>query len=270
MFFMLSLLHYKTYQKISKTNHCINFINNPPLFILHGLLGSMDNWHTQAKRLQQFRTVITIDLRNHGRSPHLKGMSYQQMGLDILAIMEYEKLKTIDVLGHSMGGKVAMWLALHYPRRITTLIVVDMAPKTYPLWHQKMLIAMLKAPLLAFQSRQQVDHYLSQFIADNSKRSFISKNLQKRTGRGYKWRCNLKEIVTSYLKIATFPVPTSIFSNQSYFIRGENSPYILPTDHALIKRLFIHAEIHTIKNSSHLPHVEQADDFYQLLKSFLK
>lgn len=268
---MLSLLHYKTYKKISKINLAINFTNErPPLFILHGLLGSMDNWHSQAKRLQQFRTVITVDLRNHGRSPHLKGMSYRQMGLDIVAIMEHEKLETIDLLGHSMGGKVAMWLALHYPRRIATLIVVDIAPKTYPLWHQEMLIAMLKAPLLSFQSRQQVDDYLAQFIADEHERLFISKNLQKRTGRGYKWRCNLKQIVISYLKIAAFPIPASLFSNQSYFIRGENSPYILPTDHALIKRLFTQSEIHTIKNSSHLPHREQADAFYQLLQSFLK
>ena len=268
---MLSLLYYKTYKRISKFNLVINSTNNnPPLFILHGLLGSMDNWRSQAKRLEQSRTVITVDLRNHGRSPHLKDMSYQQMGLDILAIMEYEKLETIDLLGHSMGGKVAMWLALHYPRRIATLIVVDIAPKTYPLWHQKVLIAMLKAPLLTFQSREQVEHYLSQFIEDDSERSFISKNLQKRTNRGYKWRCNLKQIVTSYLKIAAFPVPTSVFSNQSYFIRGENSSYILPNDHALIKRLFTQSEIHTIKNSSHLPHTEQADDFYQLLESFLK
>ncbi len=268
---MRSLLHYKTYKKISKINqHINNIYYKPPLLILHGLLGSMDSWRSQAKRLEQSRTVITVDLRNHGRSPHLKGMSYQQMGLDILAIMEYEKLETIDLLGHSMGGKVAMWLALHYPRRIATLIVVDIAPKTYPLWHQKMLIAMLKAPLLTFQSRQQVDHYLSQFIANDSERFFISKNLQKRTGMGYKWRCNLKQIVTSYLKIAAFPVPAFIFSNQSYFIRGENSSYILPNDHALIKRLFTQSEIHTIKNSSHLPHIEQADCFYQLLKTFLK
>lgn len=261
---MQSLLHYKIYPAIHRAT------SSPPLLILHGLLGSMDNWRGQAKRLSQTQTVITIDLRNHGHSPHFDGMSYQQMGLDILAIINYEQLTSINLVGHSMGGKVAMWLALHYPTQVSKLIIVDIAPKTYPLWHQKILIAMLKAPLSSFQSRQQVDHYLSHFIEDEKERLFLSKNIKKRVGEGYKWRCNLKAIVKSYLKIATFPVPDLVFSNKSCFIRGGNSPYIEKDDYPLIKHLFPRAEIYTIENAAHLPHIEQADDFYQQLKKFLK
>lgn len=261
---MQLLLHYTIYPAIHLTN------KSPPLLILHGLLGSMDNWRNQAKRLSQTQTVITIDLRNHGRSPHLDGMSYKQMGLDILAIIEHEQLSSVNLLGHSMGGKVAMWLALHYPTRIATLIVVDIAPKTYPLWHQKVLTAMLSAPLSSLQTHQQVDHYLSQFIEDAKERLFLSKNLQKRENKGYKWRCNLETIIKSYLKIAAFPVPDSVFLNKTYFIRGENSSYIMDDDYTLIKHLFFHAEIYTIANSAHLPQIEQPNDFYQQVKTFLK
>ncbi len=261
---MPSRLHYKIYPIANKITQ------SPPLLILHGLLGSMDNWRSQAKKLSQARTVIIIDLRNHGHSPHIKGMSYKQMGLDIMTILEYEKLLTIDLLGHSMGGKIAMWLALHYPTRITTLIVVDIAPKTYPLWHQKVLTAMLMAPLSEFQSRQQVDHYLSQVISDPLERLFLLKNLERHKENGYQWRCNLKEIAKSYLKIATFPISNLTFLGKSYFIRGENSTYIEPNDHALIRKLFPKAKIHSIANSGHLPHIEEADRFYQLLATFLK
>ena len=261
---MQSLLHYKIYPTTNK------IAQSPPLLILHGLLGSMDNWRNQAKQLCHTRTVITIDLRNHGHSPHFSGMSYKQMGLDIIAILEYEKLETIDLLGHSMGGKIAMWLALHYPTKIATLIVVDIAPKTYPLWHQKVLTAMLMAPLAEFQSRQQVDQYLSQFIEDDIERLFLAKNLQRHANKGYQWRCNLNEIVKSYLKIATFPLSNLTFLGKSYFIRGENSPYIESEDHILIKNLFPEAEIHTIANATHLPHIEQGSNFYQLLATFLK
>lgn len=259
---MSTLLHYKTYA-------AKNTSNQTPLFILHGLLGSMDNWRTQAKRLSQSRTTVTIDLRNHGHSPHIEGMSYQQMALDIIAIIQHEKLRKIALIGHSMGGKVAMWLALHYPSLITKLIIVDIAPKTYPLWHQQVLITLLKAPLSQFQTRQQIDHYLSTKIEDSAERIFLTKNLQRLPEGGYKWRCNLTAIVRSYLKIAGFPRPNLVFSNPTLFVRGENSIYIQPDDHALIKSLFTYSQIHSIANTAHLPHIEQPDEFYRRIKIFL-
>jgi esterase len=213
--------------------------------------------------------VITIDLRNHGHSPHRVGMSYKQMALDIIDIIQYEKLTRIDLLGHSMGGKVAMWLALHYPVLISKLIVVDIAPKTYPLWHQKILAIMQKAPLSSFQSRQQIDHYLARFIEDESERAFIAKNLLRKQEGGYHWRCNLTEIITSYLKIAAFPASTLIFSNPTLFLRGENSHYIMRKDYSLITSLFTLSEIHSIAHSDHLPHIEQPDAFYQQVQLFL-
>ncbi len=260
---MDALLHYKTYPTLSKNSQ------DPVLFILHGLLGSMDSWRTQAKRLSQFRTIITVDLRNHGHSPHSNSMSYKQMALDIIALIKHEKLVKIDLIGHSMGGKIAMWLALHYPSYIRKLIIVDIAPKTYPLWHQKILMAMLKTPLSQLQTRKEVDQYLSIAVESNIERAFLTKNLQRLPNGGYEWRCNLATIVTSYLKIAGFPVPDLIFANPTLFIRGENSPYIKPDDHFLIKSLFTHSQIQSIAHSAHLPHIEQPDEFYHRIKKFL-
>jgi esterase len=260
---MNSLLYYKIYPA---TNISKKF---PPLLILHGLLGSMDNWRTQAKRLSQSRTIITVDLRNHGHSPHINNMSYKQMALDIIAVIQYEKLTVIDLLGHSMGGKIAMWIALHYPALIRKLIIVDIAPKTYPLWHQKVLAIMLKAPLSQLQTRKQVDNYLSQGIEDNIERIFLSKNLQRQKKGGYKWRCNLPEIAKSYLKITSFPVPDLVYPEKTLFIRGENSLYIQADDYSLIKTLFTNSQIQSITNSAHLPHIEQPNEFYRYIKIFL-
>jgi esterase len=260
---MKSLLHYKIYTEANSETH------RRPLLLLHGLLGSMDNWRAQAKWLAQSRPIITVDLRNHGHSPHLVGMSYKQMALDIIAVLEHEKLACIDLLGHSMGGKVAMWLALHYPDRIARLIVVDIAPKKYPLWHQKILTVMLKAPLSQFQSRQQIDQYLSHSIEDNHERAFLSKNLQRYRKGGYKWRCNINEIVRSYLKIAAFPMSSLIFTKPTLFMRGENSVYVMPSDYSLIFTVFVRSQIDVIPNSGHLPHIEQADSFRRCLEVFL-
>jgi len=198
---MQPLLHYKIYSGGDKQK------NTPPLLILHGLLGSMDNWRSQAKRLAQSRTIITIDLRNHGHSPHLAGMSYKEMAMDVIAVLRHEKLAEVDLLGHSMGGKVAMWLALHFPALISRLIIVDIAPKTYPLWHQKVFAAMMKLPLSELKSRKEVDRYFAELIEDDVERIFLSKNLQRHQNGGYTWRCNLNEIAKGYLKIANLVFP---------------------------------------------------------------
>jgi len=260
---MKSLLHYKIYSAVNPKKH------QRPLLLLHGLLGSMDNWRTQAKWLSHSRPIITIDLRNHGHSPHFIGMSYKQMALDIIKVLEQEELTCIDLLGHSMGGKVAMWLALHYPHLIARLIVVDIAPKKYPLWHQKIFTVMLKAPLSQFQSRQQINQYLAQFIEEESERAFLSKNLQRCRQGSYKWRCNISEIVKSYLKIAGFPPSPLTFSKQVLFIRGDASVYIMSSDYPLISTVFPQSQIQTIMGSGHLPHIEQADSFRQCLELFL-
>lgn len=268
------LLNYKIYQAEDAAE------NKPPLVILHGLLGSMDNWRGQAKRLAKNRTVITMDLRNHGNSPHLSGMSYREMYEDVLMLLNHLEIKQFDCLGHSMGGKVAMQMALANSNesdiaKIQKLIIVDIAPRPYPLWHQQTLETVLKAPVAELTSRQSIDDYLQDSIEDATERGFMIKNLRRANEddvppTGYRWKCNMEEIARGYLKIAGFSTAGQIFNNKTLFIGGGDSPYIREQDHSIIKSLFTDATIITIENAGHLPHFQQADEFFERVDKFLR
>ena len=249
-------------------------LNNTPLFILHGLMGSMDNWRTQAKKLSLFRPVYTLDLRNHGNSPHVSSMSYREMCDDVINVAIHEDIKMFHLLGHSMGGKVAMQLSFSHPELINQLVIVDIAPKAYPLWHQKMLYGVLNTPLRTLNTRKDIDTYLTDWIDDPNERAFMLKNLTRVVGREkqlrYEWRCNLEAISRAYLKIAGFYNPSNKqFLGNTLFIRGENSNYILDSDIPLIISNFPHCIDMTITNSGHLPHIQQADTFFYQVNQFL-
>ncbi len=269
------LLHYKVFTPENSQAQ-----KQIPLLILHGLLGSMDNWRSQAKRLSANRPVITMDLRNHGNSPHLKGMSYREMYEDVIKVAKHLQIDHFDLLGHSMGGKVAMQMALSQKERqsdiIKRLIVVDIAPRPYPLWHQQTLQAVMNAPVETMESRKQIDDYLKDSIKDSTERSFMIKNLRRANdtedsigSHGFRWKCNLSEISRGYLKIAGFSTAQQTFSNETLFIRGENSAYIQDHDTAIIHTLFPKSKIITINNCGHLPHIQQSDDFFEQIDSFL-
>jgi len=258
------MLNYQIFSPESNENKSLT-----PLFILHGLLGSMDNWRTQAKYLSQARPVITLDLRNHGDSPHLKGMSYREMYGDVIKVAQAENIESFHLLGHSMGGKVAMQLALAHPNIVKSLIVVDIAPKPYPLWHQNLFQAIMSAPIETITSRQELDDHLKTTIEDRAERSFMLKNIKRYGDGSYAWKPNLKEISRGYLKIAGFTTALSQYPKATLFIKGENSPYIQETDHALIESLFPDATITTIKNSGHLPHIQQPEALSTTVTRFL-
>jgi esterase len=266
------LLNYKKFSPNEKLAQ-----QRTPLFILHGLLGSKDNWRGQAKRLCKHQPVFALDLRNHGDSPHVKGMSYREMADDVLKVATHEGIKTFNLLGHSMGGKVAMYLALAHGNSVKRLVVVDIAPKPYPLWHLKTLQGLMRVPFDRLKSRKEIDEYLAPWIEDSTERTFLLKNLQRVTKpnatTSYQWRCNLPEISKGYLKIAGFNHPDSPFMNKSLFIKGENSPYIQQKDEALILSLFPNLspnkEIIVIKKAGHLPHFDNPDTFYHIVSSFL-
>jgi esterase len=258
-----TLLHYQQYGKMN---------GKIPVVLLHGLLGELSNWQTQAKKLAQHHYVLSIDLRNHGHSPHMKGMSYRQMADDVQYLLAYLHIPKIQLLGHSMGGKVAMTLALHQPDLIQTLIVVDIAPKAYPLWHQAILNGMLSLPLAEFSSRNAIDQVFSEVVENAYERGFLLKNLQRRQDResGYEWKCALAEIVRNYLKIADFPHSKQSYNGKVLFIKGEKSVYLQEEDRELLLHYFPHYSMTKIKQAGHLPHVEQADVFYELVKLGIK
>lgn len=255
-----------------------------PLIILHGLLGSMDNWRAQAKRLSVNRTVITMDLRNHGSSPHVSGMSYREMYEDVLLLLKHLNIEKFDCLGHSMGGKVAMQMALANGNNSQTeqpepilqkLIIVDIAPRSYPLWHQKTLETVLNTPVAELDSRQAIDDYLQDSIEDATERGFMIKNLRRANkgdnpSTGFRWKSNMEEIARGYIKIANFTTAQSTFTNKTLFMRGGDSPYVREQDHPIIKSLFPNSTLITIENAGHLPHFQQADEFFERVDGFFQ
>ena len=245
--------------------------NSSCIVLLHGMLGNMDNWRSQARRLSTHFRVITPDLRNHGDSPHLPGMRYQDMAADVLALMEHLEIQKFDLLGHSMGGKVAMEIALSHSEKVQRLIIVDIAPKPYSLWHLSLFKALLSLPVDELTSRKQADEMLSEHVEDPFERSFLLKNLKSNDGTGYSWQCNLDEITRAYLNIANFTrSDESPFGGDTLFISGEKSPYInTETDTPVIQKFFPSASIQTVQEAGHTPHIEKADEFYQMMSAFL-
>ncbi len=256
------LLHFKSF---GEKNHSASIV------LLHGMLGSMDNWRSQAKQLSAHFHVITPDLRNHGRSPHISGMRYQDMANDVLALTNHLGIEKFDLLGHSMGGKIAMEMALTSAEKIERLVVVDIVPKPYQLWHLVTFKALLGLPVADFTSRAQADTSLAEHIEDPFERAFLLKNLKSLKSGGYEWRCNLQEITRAYLNIANFTQkPDAHFDHETLFIKGGKSPYLnLDTDPEVIKQFFPKAVIETIKGAGHTPHVEKTEAFNSILSKFL-
>ena len=243
--------------------------NTPPLVVLHGLLGSMDNWQTFARGQTTQRAVLAMDLRNHGDSPHLEGMSYRQMGADVVEVLDALGIPRCDLMGHSMGGKVAMTLALQYPERVQRLLVVDIAPKAYPPRHQALLQAMLTLPLNTLTSRKQADEWLSSAVKHPFERGFLLKNLGRHTDGSFFWQCNLPEIAKQYLKISGFPPPENAFTQTALFVRGGQSDYVKDTDIDTIRQAFPQAVLTTIDAAGHLPHVQTPAEFSDTVNAFL-
>ncbi len=271
------LLNYKLY---GENSHDDSHKQAIPIVFLHGMLGELQNWNSQAKRFaDQGYKVLAVDLRNHGGSPHLKGMSYRQMAEDVLALLSHLEFSKINLSGHSMGGKVGMYLALLYPEIIQKLVVVDIAPVAYPLWHQQIFHALLSLPIDQLNSRREADKLLAKSIDDDFERAFLLKNLKRKEEKyelhsgnqynGYQWKCDLAEISRNYLKIVGFPAQNTKFPGDVLFIKGENSEYITEEYTSRILQYFPQAKIETIANAGHLPHVQQPDIFYEQASHFL-
>ena len=256
------LLHYKSFGDEANPS-CV--------ILLHGMLGNMDNWRSQAKRLSSHFRVITPDLRNHGDSAHLSGMRYQDMANDVLALSHHLGIESFDLLGHSMGGKIAIEIALSQAKKLKRLVVVDIAPKSYPLWHLVTFKALLSLPVADLKSRSQADEVLSSQIDDPFERAFLLKNLKSNQTGGYTWSCDLQEITRAYLTIANFTRSNqSKFNGDTLFIKGEKSPYIdAEKDIAIIHEFFPTSTIETIKDAGHTPHIEKADVFFKMISKFL-
>ncbi|RME98703.1 MAG: alpha/beta fold hydrolase [Bacteroidetes bacterium] len=249
-------------------NHKI-FGQGPPLIILHGLFGSLDNWQTLAKRWAEDFTVLLIDQRNHGRSPHTEAHTYPLMAQDLQAFMVDNGLPMAHILGHSMGGKTAMQFALQHPDMVDKLVVVDIAPKTYPPGHTTIINALHALDLDQISNRSMADEQLARSIAEPGVRQFLLKNLTRNPECGYRWKINLPTLTQYYPHILKNIELDGVLEKPALFIRGDRSDYIKDEDLLTILEHFPQARLETVKSAGHWVHAEQPDTLYHLVRDFL-
>lgn len=245
-----------------------SFGQGEPVIILHGLFGNLDNWQTFAKQLAAHFMVYIVDLRNHGRSPHVDAMNYRAMAEDLREFMESQWIYQAHVIGHSMGGKAAMQLAFDYPDMVSRLVVVDIAPKAYRGGHEAIFDAMLSLHPEKLESRAEAEEQLAKSIADPAIRLFLLKNLTRHKSGGYEWKMNLEVLHRDYSEILS-TVAGAVFDGPSLFIRGEHSDYILEEDWPAVEQLFPNAELLTIAGAGHWVHAEAPEALLGTLNRFL-
>jgi pimeloyl-ACP methyl ester carboxylesterase len=240
------------------------------LLILHGFLGMSDNWKTLGNQYASENfNVHLIDLRNHGHSFHLDSFNYEVMVEDVYQYCLSNQLEKINLIGHSMGGKVAMFFAMKYPEMIDKLIVADIGPKHYAPHHQQILTGLNAVDFSTKPNRNQVDLILQNYISDFGTRQFLLKNLYWQTPDQLAFRFNLAVFNTSINEIGK-ALPSDLkYSKPTLFIRGGSSDYILDTDFEAIRLQFPLAEFQTIEKVGHWLHAENPKNFFEKTIQFL-
>jgi len=239
-----------------------------PLVILHGLFGQSDNWTTLARAWSNRFKVIVIDQRNHGQSQHDAAFSYEAMADDLAETLDALNLDLVQLLGHSMGGKTAMFFAQNHPQRISKLIVADIAPRYYAPHHSEIISALKSLPVEMLKDRNSADAELAKGIPDFGTRQFLLKNLYRNDSGGFSWRFNLEAICSHILEVGK-ALPDSPVAVPALFVRGAKSSYITDQDEIEIARQFKHAQFETISNAGHWLHAEQPEAFSKVVLEFL-
>lgn len=244
-----------------------------PIIILHGLLGVSDNWVSTARKLAKegFRVLIP-DQRNHGQSPQSPVFNYYALTDDIAEFIETKRLVRPVILGHSMGGKVAMRYTLENPDSVSKLVIVDTSLRTYIRfdYHLKLIDAMLSVDFSVSQSRKEVESVLSGKIRDKRMVQFLLKNLFWKEKSLLAWRPNLLAISDNIEALYDGVFYSSRFEKPALFIRGGKSDHVLEEDYAAIYQSFPDAEIQTVENTTHWVQADKPEVFYQMLLKFLK
>lgn len=238
------------------------------VLILHGLMGSLDNWQGIAKVLAEHFTVVIVDLRNHGKSPHALSHTYADMCHDVITLCDQLQIVKTHIIGHSMGGKLAMYIVNEHPYWVDKLIVADIAPKQYPAQHNTIFKALKAVPLNTITNRTEAENILRQYIDENSTIQFLLKSLT-RAETGFAWKFNLPVLEEYYDVISDaiefdYPIYTP-----TLFLRGDTSDYISEDDYALIETQFLNSSLQTVSNAGHWLHADNSAEFIQKVTQFL-
>jgi esterase len=241
-----------------------------PFVILHGFLGSGDNWKSLGNRFaEEGYEVHLVDQRNHGRSFHSDEFDYHSMVDDLRIYCKHYNLENIILLGHSMGGKVAMLFAVTYPNVVSKLIVADIGPKEYPQHHQDILKALLLLDFSRIISRGEAEDVLSEYIKDTGTRQFLLKNLYWKNKGELALRINLPVLIKNIDAVGEALPPEANYTKDTLFLRGDKSGYIINSDEILIKKHFPNAKIENISNAGHWLHAENPKEFHLYVMNFL-
>ena len=239
-----------------------------PIIVLHGLFGSSDNWLTQAKLLANHYTIFSLDLRNHGQSPHSDDFDYPSMVKDLDEFIETNVLHNSVIIGHSMGGKAAMNFALAHPDKLSKLIVVDIAPKAYNLEHYTIAEGLKAIPVDKVASRNEADEILGQRVPEPDVRQFLLKNLQRKSEGGFVWKINLPVITDKLANIGLDLQFPGSFDKPTLFIRGSKSNYIRDSDWDRIREVFPKAELESM-DTGHWVQAEKPQEFSDAVLKWL-
>ncbi|GGG90904.1 alpha/beta hydrolase [Polaribacter pacificus] len=241
-----------------------------PFLILHGYFGSGDNWKSIAGHFTDTHQVHLIDQRNHGRSFHSDDFDYELMVADLYAYVQYHKLESFVLLGHSMGGKTAMLFAVEYPQLVQKLLVADISPRMYPPHHHDILKALNSIDFTIHNSRKLVDEQLATLIPEVGVRQFLLKNVYWKEKGQLAFRFNLSSLTENNDEVGVALPSFTIFEGDTLFLKGENSGYISANEEPIIYAHFPNAKIVVIANAGHWLHAENPKDFVAAVQNFLK
>ncbi len=240
------------------------------LLILHGLLGCADNWLPQGKIFSEFYNVIIPDLRNHGNSFHNVSMKYEEMANDILHLLNYLQINYLSIIGHSMGGKLAMLISLLHPEIIDKMIIIDIAPDRYITDSNFKLLNILKSiPLDKLKNRDEIKKFIKDKVPNFREVDLILKNIKLNSQRSYEWKINLQALINNINLLADFPTLDKKFTKPVLFLRGENSNHILPQHYDKIYTHFPNAFIKTVSHAGHWVQVDNTDEFIKYSLEYL-
>lgn len=251
--------------------HFRQYGEGQPMIIIHGLYGISDNWVNHARILVENYKVYIPDMRNHGQSGHSNFFNYEVMAEDITEFIDQHEIENPIIMGHSMGGKIAMKFALDNPDLVQKLIIIDMSMRQYNLraFHSKIINAMLDIDFLTVKSRKEVDDYLAKTIEDSRIRLFVMKNLYWTERKTLSWRLNLKAIIDNIDAIFERVNSQKSFNKPSLFIRGEQSDYVRDEDFIEIQKHFTNSELKTIPNAGHWVQADEPELFMNEVRGFL-
>lgn len=250
-------------------NHIDTGGDQTPLVVVHGLLGSADNWRSHLKQWQRRHRVIAVDLRNHGRSPHVAGMGYDAMAEDLLALLDRLGVARARLLGHSMGGKVAISLARLAPSRVVSLIVADIAPLAYGHDHDSVFAALRRVEAGQPTNRREADALLAEHVEESAVRLFLATNLERDEEGVLRLRIGLDAIQDDYATIMGEPAGEGAFDGPTLVLRGARSRYVTDEMLPALREVLPRAEIETLE-AGHWLHAEQPAAFQAAVNAFLE